>query len=183
MDSRIHGIRVSLKVEEKWINLTFLVCQVSGAESERICCCSNQRAVYLQVGRKVYPLITHLPEFLWLEVIYNYVFWVFWNQTGGGLQIVVRDGNVWSIVISATLHPLNAALCLAFIHFYNIVKKIVDNSYAGLCLLHSIFLLWNILFPVPIMLLRICLYQDIKNCSSSVWDGLVLYWDLCSCKQ
>lgn len=31
----------------------------------------------LQVGRNVCPLITHLPEFLCLEVIYNYAFWVF----------------------------------------------------------------------------------------------------------
>lgn len=73
------------------------------------------------------------------------------------------DGNVRSIVVRAMLQPLNAVVCLVLIHFYNIVKKIVHNSYVGLCLLYCIFIMWNILFPISVMLLRTYLYQAIKN--------------------
>lgn len=66
------------------------------------------------MGRNVYPLITHLLEISCLEEIYNYVFWVFLNQIGNGLQNFFRDGNVAK---SAMVHLVNAALCLCFIHF------------------------------------------------------------------
>lgn len=45
----------------------------------------------------------------------------------------------------------------------------------GCALLHCLFILWNVLFFVQIMVLRISLYQEVKNYSSSLsWTNTVL---------